>query len=456
MNETAQRAEEKVSILTKFSYSMGSAASTILNTLVNAYLVYFYTDVFGLNPVAVGTMLMASRIFDAINDPMCGVMVDRTNTKFGRFRPWYLGCAIPFGIFGFLCFTAPDLSPGWKLVFAYITYNGFGVAKTALNIPMVAMLSSLTDDPYERTVLQSWRMIGGEVTGAIAAAVTIPLAVYFGHGLEADGYTGVAAVYGIFAALAVLFMFVNIKEGAAPQPTEHKQTIKESLRALKGNMPAYLCIGAFLALNIGTSLKNSGAMYFLKYRVGNVGLMSTLMLTNYLGALSLLVAPAITRKISKSRALILVFGIQLVGCAITYMGGTSLLPVYLGNIIYGFGNGVNAGLIFSLVADTIDFGEWKSGVRAQGFISSTVCFGEKLGQSLAGFFTGVILQAGAYVANAPMQSKSAMMAIDIIYSVGPVICFGIAILCMVPYSLDKKLPGIMKDLKERRGEIAAA
>ncbi|PWJ29889.1 sugar (glycoside-pentoside-hexuronide) transporter [Faecalicatena orotica] len=299
--------QAKVSALSKTAYGLGDASTTLLRLVQMSYLTYFYTDVAGIHPAAVGTMFLAARIFDAVNDPFFGYLVDNTHSRKGKCRPWFLGDAVPLGVFGALCFLSPDMSGGFKLAFAYITYIGYGIAATAVNIPLGAILPNMTNDPQERTNVNTWRMVFGQLAGAVSSVITIPLVAYLGRGNEKTGYFKTAALYGIFAGACLLFCYTMIRETVPEKQAHAKLGVRDSLRGLRGNVPLYCLMALTFFHSVYMTVYNSGAMYYLKYKVHNIALMSTLSLMNYASVIAMLTIPRLNRRFEKKSCMLWIF-----------------------------------------------------------------------------------------------------------------------------------------------------
>ncbi|MHC5375152.1 glycoside-pentoside-hexuronide (GPH):cation symporter [Enterococcus sp. LJL120] len=444
---------EKVPISSKFAYGLGDASSTILNIFLVTYLTYFYTDILKISLATVGTLLLTVRIVEALCNPVIGVLVDKTNTKWGKCRPWFLGDAIPLGIFFILNFTAPDVSASLKMVLAYIFYIGYSFCSASLNVPLISILSSMTSDPQERTAVNSWRMAGGQIAGAVSSVITIPLVLFFGKGDEGRGYFLTAAVYGTFAAVCALLCFFNIKEKnqqtkeVVMEDSKEKISVVKSFIALKNNWPLFICIAVNLINAISTTLKNSGAIYYLKYQIGSVELMSVLLLMNYAALLSILIVPRLNKIFSKRNCVIIGMLFNLLGQILVFFSSQFLPFLFIGSFISNFGNGFLMGLLYSMIADCVDYGQWKNGVRSQGLISSLSTFGEKLGTGLGGALASLILAIGGYVAGSVQQTGQALTAISTTYVIAPLIMTALCCIIMTFYNLDKKYPQIIEELK---------
>lgn len=445
---TQQKQSGIVPIRSKIAYGMGDASTTLLRLVTMSFLTYFYTDVAHLDPAAVSVMFIVARIFDAINDPFFGYLIDNTHTKKGKCRPWFLGDAIPLGVFGALCFCSPDMSGAAKLTFAYITYIGYGIATTAINIPLGSILSNMTNDPHERTTTNTWRMVFGQIAGAVSSVITIPLVAYLGNGNEGKGYFATATLYGIFAAACLILCYFMIHENVSSTLQKHIP-IKESIRGLKGNIPLFCLAGLTLCNSVYMTVFHAGTMYYLKYQVGNVSLMSTLSLMSYGSLISMVLLPQLNNKFKKKSLVIFGFSLSIAGRLIVLAGG-NIPTLYAGMLIAGIGSGFATGLLYAMIADSIDYGEYLTGIRIQGVAFSASTFMEKVGGSIGGAIVGFVLKSCEYDSHAEIQSSSAMFAITANYLIIPIIICAIAIIIMLFYRLDSQLPTIEKELSKKR------
>lgn len=443
--------KKKVPVISKVAYGLGDASTTLLRLVTMTYLTYFYTDVAGIAPAAVATMFLVARIFDAVNDPFFGMLVDNTNTRFGKCRPWFLGDAIPLGLFGALCFLSPSTPGVWKLAFAYIGYIGYGVATTACNIPLGSILSNMTDDPQERTNVNTWRMTFGQIAGAVSSVITVPLVAYLGQGDEGQGYFRTALLYGIFSAAALILCFFFIKENVQTK-AQKKLTIKESFEGIKGNIPLYCLMALTFCNSVYMTVFNSGTMYYLKYKIGNVSLMSTLSLMSYASLISMVLLPKLNVKFSKRNMVCFGFVLSVLGRVLVLVGG-NIPSLYIGMFIAGVGSGFATGLLYAMIADAVDYGEYRTGIRTQGLTFSATTFCEKLASSVGGAVVGYVLQAFHYDGSLEVQSASGMTAIYLIYLIIPMLICTAAFVIMLFYKLDSKMPEVEKALQAKTLEM---
>ncbi|GGA13209.1 MFS transporter [Paenibacillus marchantiophytorum] len=440
----------------RISYGLGDTASNLIFQMTTLYLMYFYTDVFGLNAAAVATLFLVARVIDAIAEPFIGVMIDRTQTKWGKCRPYFLWLAVPFGITAVLMFLTPDFGDTGKLIYAYITYTVLGLMYSGINLPLSAILPSLTSDSNERTVVNTVRMIFAVVGVITVSAGTMPLVNAFGGGNQAKGFIVTMVMFAVIAILLFLNMFVNTKE-RVHAIDEKPLPMRVGVKALKGNTPWLIMLLMSLFLWISSSIQGQTSIYYMTYYIKKPELIPVVNSMQLLMIVSMVFAPMAVRKIGKRNTIIIGSVISIFGYIIAIIGGNSLsVPLLLsGLLISGLGLGAGAGLIFAMMADTVDYGEWKSGVRAQGLLYSAASFGVKVGMGLGGALGGWILSMGGYVANSSAQSESALAAISFNYLWAPIIGQIIMIILLLFYRLDKIQPLMLKELQERRNQAAA-
>ena len=268
-----------LSVREKAGYALGdTAANLIFQTMVMFQLV-FYTDTFGITAAAAGTLLVVVRVWDAIFDPIMGVLADRTNTRWGKFRPWVLWTAIPFGIMGFLTFVTPNFDPSGKLVYAYVTYIVLMMVYSANNLPYSALSGVMTGDLGERTSLSSYRFVFAMIAALIVQWLALPMVHYFGGNDSARGYQ---MTMGIFSALAVIFFFVTFastRERIQPAP-DQKASIRQHFTDLLTNGPWKAMFALTLVLFLTLAMRGSAVLYYFRYYVGDESLFS---LFNVLG-----------------------------------------------------------------------------------------------------------------------------------------------------------------------------
>lgn len=442
----------KISVKEKVSYGMGDLACNTVFTMVSSFLMFFYTDIAGIGLAAVGTIMLISRIVDAVTDPLMGMIVDKTQTKWGKARPYVLWMAVPFAVISILMFISPDIGKNGKFVYALFTYVMFCVIYTALNIPYTAMLSNLTDDGNERLSFNMFKSIGSAAGGFVATGLTLVLANTLGGGNQGKGFPMAVAVYGVFAVLLLLNCFKNTKERIVP--VNEKVSLGQSLKAASQNKPwILLCILAFLGFT-GIIIRGQGAMYFAKYYLEKESAATILLsLSNLLSIPMAVVVPVVAKRIGKRNCILTGNMFLVLSFAASGLVGKNFGLILFFSVLGTMGSSLAIGISFVMSAETIDYSEWKTGIRPQGLLTAGAGFMVKLGMAVAGVVAAAVMSYGGYVENVAQTAKS-IAAIRMNFIWIPVIIGIISVIISLFYDLDKKYDQIVAELHERREQKA--
>lgn len=421
----------------RLSYGASDFACSFTFSLIGTYLMYFYTDVFGITAGAVGTLMLVARIVDAFDGPFWGIMIDHTHTKWGKSRPYLLWFNAPFTFFTILCFTTPNLPMTWKIVWAYVTYIGIDILYSAVNIPLTSILPSMTTDPNERVLLSTIRSLFSNFGSTLISVIALPLVALFGgNSNPRRGFFWLAVMAATVFFVIYLIVFSNIREHVQTRQSKKPLPIKESLKALKNNWPWVIIVGLNFIYWLGMQTKSQVTIYFFKYNLDKPGLASLALFFNAVGLISVFLTPKLVMKIGKKNTILSGLGLSIIGQLILGFGAQILnIPiVILGTIVGNFGNGFVGALIAVLLADSVDYGEWKNGVRAEGIVTSASSFTAKFGMGLGGAITGILLSVGKYVPN-KTQSASALFSIEANYVWVPLIALAISFILILFYRL---------------------
>ncbi len=458
---------QKLSIKEKIGYSLGDTASNLFFQTFILFLPIFYTDVFGLPAAAMGTMFLFTRIFDALNDPIMGTIADRTNTRWGKFRPYILIFAIPFGIMGVLTFTTPGFDATGKLIYAYVTYNLLMVMYTIVNVPYSALMGVITPNSLERTEVSSYRFVAAFAGGLIVQAATISLVKYFGQGNDAVGWQWAMGCLGGLAAVLLFITFATTKERVQP-PKEQKSEFKKDLRDLFTNKPWLLIAGATVFQLTFIVMRQSSVAYYFKYYVGNqqlnlfgriIDLSQEAFTSSFLltGSVVTIIGVILTKWFAKVLDKKNTYAWFLIACAAInaafYLARPQdVILIYVLNLLVSFFFGPVSVLQWAIYTDTADYSEWKNQRRATALLMAASLFALKLGLALGGTLVGWILGYYGFVANQD-QTPEAMTGIRLLLSLYPAL-FGIAGgLLMMRYPLtNKMMVKIEEELTARRRE----
>jgi GPH family glycoside/pentoside/hexuronide:cation symporter len=448
-----ENGSSRLSVKEKISYGLGDTASNFYWQMFMSFILFFYTDVFGIPAVAAGTMLLITRMWDTAIDPVMGVIADRTNTKWGKFRPYLLWMAIPIGVIGVLTFTTPHLSMNGKLVYAYVTSTLMMAAYTAINTPYSALMGVLTPNSLERTSVSSYRFVLAFVAIFVVQGTTLPLVEYFGKGDQAAGYQWTMVVFSAVAVVLFIFTFFNTRERVHP-PKDQKSSIKSDLRDLLHNRPwmVLFVIGIF-ALSYN-SIRSGSIIYYFKYYMNNEIMASAFMVSGTIAAIAgVMVTKYLSKLLGKRRLYMVLWAIVSVLTMLFYfIPKENIGLVFAAHILISFILGPTAPLIWAMYADTADYSEWKTGRRATGLVFSAATFAQKLGWAIGGAITGWLLAYFGFIANI-VQTQGTQDGIRLMMSVIPAIGGILAALAMWFYTLDEPLMvEIEQELTSRKTE----
>jgi sugar (glycoside-pentoside-hexuronide) transporter len=449
--------KEVISVREKVGYGIGDAAANFIFQTMLVFQLAFYTDTFGITAAAAGTLFLVVRVWDAIFDPIMGVVADRTNTKWGKFRPWVLWTAVPFGIMGFLTFTTPPFGPQGKLVYAYVTYVVLMMVYSANNLPYSALSGVITGDLAERTSLSSYRFVFAMSAAFVIQGLALRMVGFFGQGNSAKGYQ---ITMGIFSALAIVFFvitFFTTKERVQPDPAQ-KGSVRQDFADLARNGPWIAMFALTIFIFVTLSMRGGVMLYYFKYFVAREDLFGNF---NVCGLGSTIVGVVLSTPLAKR------FGkrdVFIVGLALTvvitalfyFVPRTAIVGIFglemLRQLAYGF----TIPLLWAMMADVADYSEWKNGRRATAIVFSAIVFGLKAGLGFGGAIGGWVLSAYGYVPNVA-QSERALQGIRMMVSVLPAFTFLLGLICLFFYRIDRHLEvRITQELADRRKGYALA
>ena len=455
----------KISVVEKVGYSAGDAASNLFfQTFVN-YLLFFYTDVFGISAGVAGTMFLVTRIFDAVTDPVMGFISDRTESKYGKFRPYLLWLAVPFAVVGFFMFITPDFTDTGKIVYAYVTYTLMMAMYTAINVPYAALMGVITPNSLERTGISSYRFVAAYCGLLVVTGLTEPLVEFFGAGNEQVGWMWTMGLYGVAAAGLFLFTFFTTEERVKP-PKSAKIDLKTDGKDLLNNLPWVLIAGATVFQLMYVVIKGGTTPYYVDYYLGEhsvsfleaIGIGSGTSTFLTAGALATLAGALCTKYLSsifdKKKTYVGTLFLSAVFCLPFFLLDESQVElIYISNILSGFFFGPVSVLQWAIYTDTADFGEWKFGRRATGLIMAASLFALKMGVAIGGALTGWMLDFYGFQAN-QAQTPEALFGIVFLVGVMTAIIGILGALLMIFYPLDgEKMEEIEIELEARRGEL---
>lgn len=419
----------------KVAYGLGDTASNIVFQTVMLFLTFFYTDIFGISPAVVGSMFLLVRIIDAVTDPLMGAIADRTRSKHGKYRPYLLWLALPFALCSVLAFTTPDLSANGKIIYAFITYTLLMLAYTAINIPYSALGGVLTNDPTERVSVQSYRFVFGMLGGLLVTACTLPLVSYFGNGDNAKGYQLTIAAMSALGLVLFLVCFVGTRE-RVHTPVNQQLTLRSSFASLwQNDQWRILSVAAFFLLT-GMVLRSTLAIYYVKYFLGREDLITAFVTLGMLGNIAgCALAQWLSQYVDKVKAYI---GLQLIAaliCVVSFfIGSEQLVLAFTLYFLWGFFLQMATPLLWAKMADTVDYGHYKTGMRITGLVYSSVVFFIKLGLALGGALAGWLLAYYGYQADT-VQTEQTQHGILLSFTLLPALGSVLVALVMSRYQL---------------------
>lgn len=441
----------KISLATKLAYGSGSFGNNLVFGIMTIYLMVFYTDYFGLAPAAVGTLFLVARIWDAVNDPIVGVLVDNTRTRWGRFRPYLLFVPVPMAILTVLCFASPDLSPTGKLLYVYITYILWGMAFTAMDIPYWAMSATLTEDPKERNSVVMIPRTLGTLAWALIGIITLPLVDFLGQGDERQGFLYTAIFIGVVAVALTWITFGFCRERVNVERRQ-RHTFKHMVEMVWVNRPLRIIIGGMLLIEIIYNIRNVFPVYYLIYVLDARGLIPLFMGVNLvISVVGCLVSPLFSNRFGKKSVAIAGFLIASVAGVLFYFAGyESVIPIFLFNGVALFTTSVANIALMSMLLDTVEFGEWKTGRRSEGLIFAANTFRAKVSGAIGGAIGAYALAFINYVPNVD-QTEQTIHGMHLFFTLVPA---ALSLLALAPFFFyeltEARYREIMDELLKRR------
>lgn len=444
----------KVGVLECIAYGFGDFGCNIIYTAMTTYLLFYYTDYAGVNAAAVGFIMLISRFLDGLTDVAMGMIVDRTKTKYGKARPWILRMAIPFGVAGVLLFSVPtQWESTWKLIYVFLTYNLVSsVLYTAINVPYSSLNALMTQDPYERSVLSIFRNLLATLGTLIINSYTLTLVNYFGD--DASAWTKTFSIFGVFAVLAFMINFFGTKERVKPINEESTEiSFKEGIQALFKNKYWMMVTGILMLLFINMALTTGSTVYYAKSILGNNQIAQTInSLMNIAQIVSMFLVAPFVKRLGKRNSMGIGLIIQSIGTVLIVVLGGSIFGIYASSIVRGIGGAFSGAVMWAMVSDTVDYGEWKTGLRMEGLTNSASSFGYKVGNGLGSALLGVILSLGGYAGQATVQSAQALISINFVFWVLPIAINMVILLVLFFYKLDGEFEGMVADLNQRKNQ----
>lgn len=451
----------------KLSYGFGDFASVLYWQTFMVFLPIFYTDVFGITAAAAGGVILFSRMLDGAIDPVVGMIADRTETRWGKFRPYLLWGCVPLAVMGVLTFTTPNISPHGKLVWAYGTFATLMLLYTAINIPYTAMLGVLSTDSVERTSLSSIKFICAYAASMLVSATLLPMSVALGHGNAALGWQLSFVAVGITAVIFFLLAFAGTRERIHPLK-EQKTSVGRDLLDLATNVPWIILLLATFASVLSGATRGSATVHYFKYYVGQQAftmpffggartfhyevIVSAFTLSTSLASIvGVLLLASIVKFMGKKPAFIMLFSTSICCTAsFFFLKADQPLAMFALNIVGAMAGGSLSPLLWAMYADTADYSEWKKGRRATGLVFSATSMGVKVGWAVGAAVALWLLSSIGYTPNVA-QTPEVRHGLVLLMSMIPAGFGAVSIVLMLFYPLNEaRMMKIERALKDRR------
>ena len=450
----------KLSLKEKLAYGLGDSGANLVGATQATFLLFFYTDVLDISAKAAGTILLVSRLVDAFNDPIMGALADRTDTRWGRYRPWVLWTSLPMAVALVLCFTTPDFSEMGKVIWAVTTYNLLMILYAANNIPYCALSGVMTSDVDERTSIASWRFLCAMGATLIVTMFTFDLVDVIGQGDVRAGYQGTMIVWGVFVVLCLVTTFLFTRERV--RPTAGKQSsFRQDLADLFRNGPWIALFMLALLIYVQLSFRSGTMLYYFQYYQQSPRLFSWVTnfgLFNGVGLAVVMIGVFLSKPISKRFGKRNTFQVCLIASAVLMacfacLPRDSTISLFTLQILMQLTFGPTIPLLWSMMADVADYAEWKTGRRSTALAFASIVFGFKLGSGVGGWMSGELLQFAGYSGNGE-QSADALWMISMLVSVLPAIALFVGAVVLYFYKIDRRLElQIEQTLRDRRREL---
>ncbi|MGJ8725149.1 MAG: MFS transporter [Roseibacillus sp.] len=449
----------RISLGEKVGYGCGDLASNFVFHIVNAFLLFYYTNVYGIAPAAAGTLFLVAKLWDAVTDPLMGTLADRTHTRFGKYRPFLLWMAIPYGIIGFLAFLGPDLDDGGKLVFAYVTYIALMTIYTAINVPYSALMGVITPDPDERASLSTFRFWGAFSAQLVIGLALFPMLAAFGGREHVTSWRGAMVVFSILAIILFLTTFFTTRERVPPQK-DQSQNLGMNLGLLARNRPLVIML-VVAVLTLGYSGIRWAITHHYLSQVANLSGEKIILVWGKFdlfytgGPLAFILGLFMTKKV------IALFGKRNALLGLTVLNGVAMIAFYFLppenyaaifwlNVVAAFIAGPTPAIVWAMYTDVADYGEWKFGKRITGLTFASAMFFQKVGLGIGGALAGWLLGYYGFVKDTELTAQT-KEGITLMFSVFPGVCAILTACVLLFYKLtDNDVKKISLELEERR------
>jgi GPH family glycoside/pentoside/hexuronide:cation symporter len=445
---------ERLSVTEKIGYSLGDAAANFVFQSLMVLQTIFYTDTFGLSASETALLLLVARVADAFFDPLFGILADRTNSRWGKFRPWIIATAVPYGLMAVLAFSTPDVGHFGKLLYAYATYLGLMLVYSANNLPYSALSGVMTGDLAERTSLSSYRFFLAISAAFVVQAITpsILTRVSGSEHWTPHAFQIVMTGFGVLSVIFFAITFFTTRERIVPPANQKHASISQDLAGLVRNGPWVALFALTLLVFITLAMRGGTMAYYFGYYVQRKDLFGWFNGASQGASLvGILFCKPLSMRFGKRGVFIFGLSVTAVLTAAFTLFGPAQIPLMFGTeIVRSLAYGFTIPLLWAMMADVADYSEWTTGRRATGIVFSAIVFGLKAGLGFGGAISGWLLGNYGYVANA-VQSQHTLDGIRLTSSLYASIPFFLGVVCLFFYKIDKRLNiQITNELAERR------
>lgn len=450
--------KDRVSGFEKFAFGCGEISTNIVFTIASSLLVLFYTDVVHVNAAVIGMIIAISQVFNGVSDITAGFIIDRTRSKYGRARPWMLWMSIPYAVAAILLMTVPQVGQMAQGIYIFITYNlMLTVVYTMFQLPFATTLSYMTRDQKERADTNIIRMAMSPIGNIlITLFFTKILNLMPNGGMDSQrNWIILTAIYAFGAAAMMLFCFASTRERVQVLDDfgEEKVPLKQAIPALFKNKYFIMLFLFFVAFAMYQTFSGTVTTYYCKWIIGDTTIVGNVNTACYgITIVATLILGKIMHWTTKRNWCIIGALFVIAGSLIVLVGPTSVTVVTIGGLLRGIGMTPILGLIFTMIADAIEYGQWKTGIRTAGAIQAAATSGQKFGQGIGNALIGTIMASAGYDGALAVQSEAALATISNMFIWGVTVLGCIMIFVMLFYKLDKEYPQIMKELLERESK----
>lgn len=450
-NKTAGREIFKTSIMEKVAYGMGDVACNVVFAITSSLLVYFYTNVVGVSAALVGTILLVSRLFDGVSDLTMAQVMDKVNSKHGKYRSWVLWMAIPYGVTAILLVCVPgNATTAVQAAYIFITYNlCTTVCYTALNLPYSSLAPTMTNDDQDLAKLNLFRMSMSPIGNLIITALTLPFINRLGGDRRA--WIIVTAIYAVIAFFMLMWTFFGCKERFRPQAAKEAEGLPllTRLGAAFHNKYFVMLTLTMIAVSLYQNVNGTCTTYYAQYVLGNVEVMGVLQTAEKIPwIIGVIILAPFIKRFGKRNLVLTGAVVNVLAMVMVQFAPTSYPVLITAAILRGAGEAPFYGCIFTMIADAIEFGHWKTGIRVHALLFSAFTVGQKLGGGVAAWAIGQLMTMSGFTGLA-VEIPSAVAMVQNLYIWGSIIAWGAVIVIMLFYHLDKEYDGIIADLSKR-------